>query len=139
MKIKNRAVLKLIMAGLIALLAISGTSVFAKNLELSDYMYWETAGSPQISPDGSSIIYTRTHADIMTDDWVSELWMMNADGKRNRFLTKGGGVNWAPDGERIAYVGGAGDKQLCPELGLKRTKSARLRISRLKCRVYTTL
>jgi dipeptidyl aminopeptidase/acylaminoacyl peptidase len=25
-------------------------------------------------------------------------------------LTKGGGVNWAPDGERIAYVGGAGDK-----------------------------
>jgi len=110
MKIKNRAVLKLIMAGLIALLAISGTSVFAKNLELSDYMYWETAGSPQISPDGSSIIYTRTHADIMTDDWVSELWMMNADGKRNRFLTKGGGVNWAPDGERIAYVGGVGDK-----------------------------
>ena len=110
MNIKYIAVLKLVMAGLIASLAISDTSVFAKNLELSDYMFWETVASPQISPDGSSIIYTRTHADIMTDDWVSELWIMDADGERNRFFAKGSSVDWAPNGKRIAYVGAASDK-----------------------------
>ena len=35
---------------------------------------------------------------------------MDADGRRNRFLLKGGHARWSPDGTRIAYIGAADDK-----------------------------
>ena len=44
---------------------------------------------PQLSPDGSQIIYTRGWIDKMNDRRESALWIMNADGSRNRFLAKG--------------------------------------------------
>ena len=59
---------------------------------------------PQISPDGSQVLYERRHIDRMKDRWVSELHIVGADGARARQLTDGGGAVWAPDGERIAFV-----------------------------------
>ena len=59
---------------------------------------------PELSPDGKQIIYARRYVDKMADRWKSDLWIMNADGTRNRFLTKGGGAVWSPDGTRIAFV-----------------------------------
>ena len=32
------------------------------------------------------------------------LWLMNSDGTKNRFLVKGSGAKWSPDGTRLAYV-----------------------------------
>ncbi len=64
---------------------------------------------PQISPDGSQVLYERRHIDRMKDRWVSELHIVGADGTRPRRLTDGGGAVWAPDGGRIAFVRADGD------------------------------
>jgi dipeptidyl aminopeptidase/acylaminoacyl peptidase len=73
-------------------------------LAIAKYLDYETVGDPRISPDGSQLVYTRRHVDVMNDRWKSSLWIMNADGSRNRFLVEGSGAVWSPDGRRIAYV-----------------------------------
>jgi dipeptidyl aminopeptidase/acylaminoacyl peptidase len=75
-----------------------------KPLVLADYLDWENVGEPQLSPDGSQVIYTRSWVNKLKDSWDSALWIMNADGTRNRFLTKGSSPLWSPDGTRIAYL-----------------------------------
>jgi dipeptidyl aminopeptidase/acylaminoacyl peptidase len=73
-------------------------------LNLDVYLDMETVAEPQLSPDGSQIIYTRGWIDKLNDRRESALWIMNADGSRNRFLTKGSGARWSPSGDRIAYT-----------------------------------
>ena len=50
--------------------------------------------SPQVSPAGDKILYTRGN----------EIWLMDADGRKARFLIKGHAPTWAPDGRRFAFV-----------------------------------
>ena len=68
------------------------------------FLDFEQVADPQISPDASQIIYTRRHVNKLEDRFDAELWIMNADGSKNRFLSKGGGARWSPDGTRIAYL-----------------------------------
>lgn len=76
---------------------------------LDKYWDYESASNPQISPDGSQIIYTRVRFDKQNDRRERNLWIMNADGGKHRFLIKGGGAIWSPDGTRIAYTGKGDD------------------------------
>ena len=73
-------------------------------LSLNDYMDWEDVSTPSLSPDGKTVIYTRTWTDKINDKRETSLWVMNADGTRGRFLTKGSDAKWSPDGTRIAYI-----------------------------------
>ena len=79
-----------------------------KLLEPVDIFDIEYVSDPQVSPDGSQIIYTRNFKDIMTDRNLSNLWIINADGSINRPLTTGNqndrSARWSPDGSRIAYL-----------------------------------
>lgn len=77
----------------------------AKNvIQLADYLDFERVGNGQISPDGSQILYSRSHIDKLNDKFTSTLWLMNTDGSRNRPLMSGQSAYWSPDGKRIAYV-----------------------------------
>ena len=69
-------------------------------------LYWEleTVSDPQLSPDGSQIIYTRGWVDKVNDRRESAVWVMNADGSKNRFLVKGSNARWSPTGDRIVYT-----------------------------------
>ena len=93
------------------LLATFGlAAVSADTIKPELYMNWERVAGAQLSPDGSQIIYVRSRVDQMNDKWSSEIWLMNADGSKNRFLAKGAGMRWSPSGDRVAYITAADDK-----------------------------
>lgn len=73
-------------------------------LSLDDYLKLETAGDPQLSPDGKQILYTRTWIDAVHDRQQADLWMVNTDGTANRFFLEGRQGRWSPDGARIAFL-----------------------------------
>ncbi len=75
-----------------------------KTLQLEHFLDFEFVSDPKIAPDGKSIVYTRQWIDKVNDNRVSDLWIMDADGSRNRFFTRGGSAAWSPDGSRIAFI-----------------------------------
>ncbi len=79
-------------------------SASQNRLTVEHFLDWERVSDPQISPDGSRIVYTRSMVDQMKDKWEPELWTLGSDGTKHRFLTKGSTARWSKDGTRIAYI-----------------------------------
>lgn len=68
----------------------------------------EYASDPQISPDGSRIVYRRMAFDIMKDSRSGNLWVAKTDGSDHRKLTarevNESQARWSPDGQKLAFV-----------------------------------
>ncbi|NIM57392.1 MAG: prolyl oligopeptidase family serine peptidase [Candidatus Aminicenantes bacterium] len=82
-----------------------------KNYKLLDketYMEMESIGSPNISPNGTHILFTRAWVDKTSDRFRSNLWIVDIEGKRVRELTHGNWRDfspvWSPDGKKIAFL-----------------------------------
>ena len=75
-----------------------------RTLDLEMYLDLESVSGPQISPDGTQVVYTRGWVDKMNDSRESSIWIMSSDGSKNRFLVDGSGPLWSPDGTRIVYT-----------------------------------
>ncbi len=75
-----------------------------RKLRLELLWDWETVRSPVVSPDGTKVVFTRSWNDKVNDKIQSELWIMNADGSRQRMLAQGSDAAWSPDGTRVAFI-----------------------------------
>jgi dipeptidyl aminopeptidase/acylaminoacyl peptidase len=73
-------------------------------LQLEQFFDVINVADPKLSPDGKEIIYTRGWIDKVNDSRKNELYIMDADGTKNRFFSKGSSASWSPDGTRIAYM-----------------------------------
>ena len=107
-----------IITALFSFIILFGGNATARNLELADWLDWERAANPQLSPNGDSIIYTRRRVDKINDRWSSEVWTLNNNGSKHRFLANGSNVEWSPSGNRIAFIKrpGNGSEDAKPQL-----------------------
>jgi dipeptidyl aminopeptidase/acylaminoacyl peptidase len=101
---RSLATLSFVVIALVALAAPLAADEPSDVLTVADALDFERASDPQISPDGSRVLYTRSWIDRMDDRWRSDIWIMNADGSRDRFLTTGSNPRWSPDGTRFAFL-----------------------------------
>jgi len=77
-------------------------------LQALDVFDLEWVSDPQISPDGTQVVYRRNGFDIMKDNSRGNLWIINTDGLSHRKLTSRevneSQASWSPNGDRIAFV-----------------------------------
>lgn len=71
-------------------------------------------GDPQISPDGSRILFTRKTIDREQNAYLGHLWTVDTDGGNPRQWTQGKTSasmgRWSFDGRHIAFVSGRNEK-----------------------------
>src|SRR5262245_32469059 len=88
--------------------SVSAVEPDPTRFQLRDVFSLEFAADPQVSPDGTQIVYVRNFFDIMTDRPKSNLWIVSADGSDHRPLTTGNrndtSPRWSPDGGRLLYA-----------------------------------
>lgn len=90
----------------------------------------EFATDPQFSPNGKQIVYARSFMDVMTDRRLSNLWMIDVDGKNHRPLTTGNykhrNPQWSPDGSKIAYLSNESGKTQIHLLWMDNGRSSKI-------------
>lgn len=82
--------------------------VLASTLTITDYATMPNVTAPRWSPDGRRIAYVVTKADLERSAYDSDVWIVDAEGKHDRQLTRARGADfrprWSPDGRRLAFV-----------------------------------
>ncbi|MFB0564382.1 MAG: prolyl oligopeptidase family serine peptidase [Candidatus Aminicenantaceae bacterium] len=108
----SKIIARLMLATLLMFCASLGTAHSGqkeyKLLTKNTFMEMESIGSPDISPDGKNVLFTRRWTDKMDDRSRSNLWIVDVGGIRVRELTHGNWRDfspvWSPDGEKIAFL-----------------------------------
>ena len=79
----------------------------SKTFDPIDIFEIEYVSDPQISPRGNKVLYQRNFKDIMTDQNLSNIWIVNFDGSASRPVTTGNkndfSPRWSNSGDKFIY------------------------------------
>lgn len=96
---------------LISLLMISISSFsLAQKKTMEPETLWEfgRVGGTQISPDGTTLLFSVTHYDVAANNATRQLYTMPVAGGEPQNITTehsaGSGAVWRPDGKKIGYI-----------------------------------
>lgn len=106
-----------VLTGVLVVGALAGPAT-AEPAGLSHAAMWlaERVGSPIVSPDGETAVFSVTEPAYDPESQRSDLWIVATDGATPpRRLTEAdgseGGVAWSPDGRWLAFVAKRGDQE----------------------------
>ena len=93
----------------VALLAGAGPAFAARPMTIQDLIGAVRVSDPQISPDGSRVLFVRTTTDVPTGKRNADIYVVPADGSSAPKMLIGGDKTentprWAPDGQQIAFI-----------------------------------
>jgi Tol biopolymer transport system component len=99
---------------LVSPLAVADTEL--RPVTHEDVWLMKRLGSPEVSPDGRLAVVSVTEPSYEKDGAVTNLWLITVDGSeppRQLTAAKSGesGVNWRPDGAKIAFSATRGDDE----------------------------
>ena len=82
-------------------------------ISIEDLFALKLVSDPQISPDGSRVIFVQTESDLAQNKYRSHLWMVSTTGDAppRQFTfgdSKDRAPRWSPDGTRILFVSDRG-------------------------------
>jgi dipeptidyl aminopeptidase/acylaminoacyl peptidase len=104
-----------ILTALVALAALGQANAQARKLELGDLQKIVNVSSPEISPDGKSIVIVVSRVNWDEDRYDSQLVLVDIATGAQRPLTgirKGlGAPQWSPSGDRLAFLAEAGEEK----------------------------
>ena len=94
-------------------LLLSSVTLAKEPISAMDIFNIAYASNPIISADGKTIAFHRYSMDVMTDQRKNNLWVIDADGKNIRQISKGvdavGAAAFTQSGDAIAFVAYKGD------------------------------
>jgi dipeptidyl aminopeptidase/acylaminoacyl peptidase len=101
----------------VAALALSLPSAgLAKPVTVREIARGVKLADPHFSPDGKTIAYVETRADLEADEFRSEIMLADVATKAVRPITRtrhhAGSPRWSPDGTRLAFTAPDADKTL---------------------------
>ncbi len=104
----QRLFIRILLIIILVFIAENAQAQIQKELSYEDVFQLEYTSNPQISPDGTMVVYRRMGFDIMNDRAKGDLWLVSADGSSHRKLTNREGnesqAQWSPSGDRIVYA-----------------------------------
>ncbi len=78
-------------------------------MSIVDLISMPVVSAPQLSPDGTQVVYLQGDADWEANKRVTHLWRVDTDGTGTLQLTSGkdgeSQPRWSPDGQWVAFVG----------------------------------
>ena len=99
---------------LVAAICAGTAARAAEPFTVGDWWSLRTATDPQITGDGSRVVYVENWNDRGQDAFRSNLWMVTTAGAKARRLTEGSwrdwSPRWSPDGGSVAYVSDRGGR-----------------------------
>ena len=93
---------------LIAILSPITAALAQRNMTIVDLLNLPSVTDPQLSPDGSQILFVRGDSDWEKNRRIQHIWRMNTDGTGAVQLTNGAtsetSPRWSPEGTTIAFT-----------------------------------
>ena len=91
-----------------ALFLLPAVALAQRPMSIVDLISVPVVSTPQISPDGTQVVYVQGDADWAANKRVSHLWRVRIDGTGAARLTSGENgetqPRWSPDGKSIAFI-----------------------------------